>query len=65
VTIHCRLSVEKPSEFCAEGVAIVTMVASSTTISCATLSKASTAHRFGSAVRGFSGWPLPAAIVRW
>src|SRR3954453_7832756 len=46
--IHCRLSVEKCSAFWAEGIAMVTIVASSTTISCATLSRASTAHRFGS-----------------
>src|SRR5215471_14617994 len=48
VTIHCRLSVEKPSAFWAEGIAIVTIVASSTTINCATLSSARIAHRFGS-----------------
>ena len=36
------------SAFWAEGIAMVTIVASSTTISCATLSRARTAHRFGS-----------------
>src|ERR1700716_541736 len=46
--IHCRLSVEKCSAFWAEGIAMVTIVASSTTISCAMLSRARTAHRFGS-----------------
>ena len=46
--IHCRLSVEKPSAGWADGIAMVTIVASSTTINCATLSKARTAHRFGS-----------------
>ena len=62
MTIHCRLSVEKPSAFCAEGSAIVTIVASSTTISCATLSRARTAHRFGSAVAGLPAGALTAAI---
>src|SRR5258707_6469476 len=46
--IHCRLSVEKCSAFWADGIAMVTIVASSTTISCAMLSRARTAHRFGS-----------------
>jgi len=36
VTIHCRLSSLKPSDACADGNAMFTMVASSTTISCAT-----------------------------
>ena len=35
VTIHWRLSLEKCSAFCAEGRAMFTIVASSTTISCA------------------------------
>jgi len=47
--IHCRLSVEKCSAFWAEGSAMLTIVASSTTISWATPSRASTAQRFGSA----------------
>src|SRR3981081_4042410 len=46
--IHCRLSVEKCSAFWAEGIAMVTIAASGTTISCAMLSRARTAHRFGS-----------------
>ncbi len=46
--IHCRLPVEKSSAFCAEGSAMFTIVASSTTISWAVPSSASTAHRFGS-----------------
>ena len=48
VTTHCRLSLEKCNARCAEGKATVTIVASSTTISCATLSNARTAHRLGS-----------------
>src|ERR1700733_10914549 len=48
VTTHCRLSLEKCNARCAEGNATVTMVASSTTISCAMLSKARTAQRLGS-----------------
>src|SRR3977135_3354006 len=47
--IHCRLSVEKCSARCAEGNAMLTIVASSTTISCAAPSSASTAQRLGSA----------------
>ena len=45
VTTHCRLSVEKPKERCAEGSAMFTIVASSTTISCATPSRARIAQR--------------------
>jgi hypothetical protein len=48
VTTHCRLSLEKCNARWADGSATVTIVASSTTISCATLSTASTAHRLGS-----------------
>src|SRR3984885_9395433 len=48
VTTHCRLSFEKCNARWAEGKATVTIVASSTTINCATLSKASTAQRLGS-----------------
>jgi len=33
VTIHCRFASEKPSAFCADGSAMLTTVASSTTIS--------------------------------
>src|SRR5207245_1287329 len=58
VTIHCRFSVEKCSAFWAEGIAMVTIVASSTTISCATLSRVRTAHRFGSRSVG-------ASDIRW
>ena len=47
VITHCRLSVEKCSARCAEGSAMLTIVASSTTISCATPSSARTAQRFG------------------
>src|SRR3984957_2416784 len=47
VTTHCRFSFEKCNARCADGNATVTIVASSTTISCATLSKASTAQRLG------------------
>jgi hypothetical protein len=46
--IHWRLSVEKFSASCADGSAMFTIVASSTTISCATPSSASTAQRLGS-----------------
>src|SRR5689334_2371306 len=44
---------------------MVTIVASSTTINWATLSKARTAHRFGSAVAGLPAGALTAAIARW
>src|ERR1700758_5229819 len=47
VMIHWRLLVEKCSAFCADGSAMFTIVASSTTISCATPSSASTAQRLG------------------
>src|SRR3954470_24179302 len=43
--IHCRLSVEKCRARCAEGSAMLTIVASSTTISCAVPSSARTAQR--------------------
>src|SRR5450755_2721573 len=46
--IHWRLSVEKCSARCAEGSAMLTIVASSTTISCAVPRSARTAQRFGS-----------------
>ena len=49
VTIHSRLLVEKCSARCADGSAIFTIVESSTTISCAVPSSASTAQRLGSA----------------
>ena len=45
VTTHCRLSVEKPNDRCAEGSAMLTIVASRTTISCATPSRARIAQR--------------------
>src|SRR5271163_2575618 len=45
VTTHCRLSVEKPNARCAEGSALLTIVESSTTINCATPSRARTAQR--------------------
>src|SRR5271165_3580322 len=45
VTTHCRLSVEMPSDRCAEGSAMFTIVASRTTISCATPSRARTVQR--------------------
>ena len=48
MTIHWRLSVEKPRSCCAEGSAMLTMVESSTTMSCATPRRASTAQRLGS-----------------
>src|ERR1019366_3891260 len=50
--IHCRLSVEKCNARCADGSAMFTIVASSTTISWATPSRPSTAHRLGSAMGG-------------
>src|SRR5207244_521385 len=49
---------EKCSASCAEGVAMVTIVAYSTTISCATPSRARTAHRFGSRSRRGHGHQL-------
>src|SRR5271154_3007607 len=45
VTTHCRLSVEKPKDRCAEGSAMFTIVESRTTISCATPSRARIAQR--------------------
>src|SRR5271167_761859 len=45
VTTHWRLSVEKPSDRCADGSAMLTIVESRTTISCATPSNARTAQR--------------------
>src|SRR5450755_2186123 len=66
--IHCRLSVEKCNADCAEGSAMFTIVASSTTISWATPSRASTAHRLGSAIEARVGMltligVLPVAVI--
>src|ERR1700759_18203 len=52
---HCRLSAVKCSAFCADGSAMFTMVASSTTISWATPRRASTAQRLGRGVKFGSG----------
>src|ERR1700749_4941438 len=52
---HCRLSAGKCSARCADGSAMFTTVASSTTISWATPSRARTAHRLGRGVRWVSG----------
>src|ERR1022692_5121462 len=53
--IHCRLSVEKCNARCAEGSAMFTIVASSTTISWATPSRPSTAHWLGTAIEARVG----------
>ena len=45
VTIHCRSASPNPSDSCACGSAMFTMVASSTTINCARPSTPSTTHR--------------------
>jgi hypothetical protein len=49
VSIHCRLAVEMWSERCAEGRAMITTEASSTTISWATAMTARARNRLGSA----------------
>src|SRR5450755_1103636 len=66
--IHCRLSVEKCNARCADGRAMFTIVASSTTISWATPSRPSTAHRLGSAMARRVGvlmliGVLPVAVI--
>jgi len=49
---HWRLSVEKWSVRCADGSAMFTIVASSTTISWAIPRRARTAHRLGRRIAG-------------
>src|ERR1700759_148113 len=52
---HCRLSAVKCSAFWADGSAMLTMVASSTTMSWATPRRARTAHRLGRGIKWVSG----------
>jgi len=65
VTTHCRLWGEKCNARCADGSATVTIVASNTTINCATLNKARTAHRLGPALADPPSRPLRVAILGW
>ena len=52
MTTHWRFSVENPRSLCADGNAMLTMVESRMTMSCATPTSASTAQRLGSAAGG-------------
>ena len=65
VTIHWRLPSEKPRSACADGRAMFTMVASSTTISCAIATIERIHHRFADdGAPGRSAVPLPAPSDR-